>query len=190
LNQVVALRGQVACEVWILRRLKELRQVSIVQPGKFHPVPGNETLEYQISPDSGLMRVRRRKKVPTPEEQQRTPTTRVLGIIDDEEAHARGAVPAYYRTISTCKVTFTCLGCKQTVTQERLPGSTLRYCSDTRQGEARRGEIGGLLLLELPNGPRIVKTDECRQKHGAGKVSAISTMFCHLAGQPRKPQHQ
>ncbi len=117
---------------------EELSQVSTVRPKVFHPVAESETLEYLIDPDEGLLRVRRRKRVPTPEEQQRQPISRVLGIIGNEEARERGAVPAYHRTISTRKVTFTCQGCKQTVTQERLPGPTPRYCSNTCQSESRR----------------------------------------------------
>jgi hypothetical protein len=117
---------------------EDLSQASTVRPKVFHPVPENETLEYLINPDEGLLRVRRRIRVPTPEEQQRRPITRVLGIIGDEEARERGAAPAYHRTISTRKVTFTCQGCKQTVTQERLPGPTPRYCSNTCQSESRR----------------------------------------------------
>ena len=109
-----------------------------VEPLKFHLVPANETLEYLIDPDARLLRVRRRSVIPSPVSKPREASQLVLGIIGDEEARQRGAAPAYHRTISTRKVSFTCQGCKQTVTQERLPGPTPRYCSDTCQGEARR----------------------------------------------------
>jgi hypothetical protein len=108
-----------------------------IRPGQWHPVPGNEQLEYFIDPDAQQLRVRRHRVIPQPQEQQRTPTKLVLGIVGDE-GRARGAGPAYHRTISTRPVTFICRNCKQEVTQERLPGPTPRYCSDACQGEAKR----------------------------------------------------
>ncbi|HKO23200.1 MAG TPA: hypothetical protein VJY65_00510 [Chloroflexota bacterium] len=46
--------------------------------------------------------------------------------------------PVYRRTIQTRAVTFTCQQCGQTVTQQRYPGPTPRYCTAWCQRLATR----------------------------------------------------
>src|ERR687883_2137723 len=51
--------------------------------------------------------------------------------------------PAFVRDWRTRPVSFTCMGCGQTITQERFPGPTPRYCSpgcQARATEERRRE--------------------------------------------------
>jgi hypothetical protein len=46
------------------------------------------------------------------------------------------STPAFSRTWTTRPATFTCMGCGQTVTQERYPGPTPSYCSPGCQSQA------------------------------------------------------
>ena len=52
----------------------------------------------------------------------------------------RGKQPrtAYSRTLTTRQVTFTCQQCGKTVSQQRFPGPSPRYCGDTCKQEATR----------------------------------------------------
>ena len=109
----------------------------LVSEDQWHPVPGDDHLEYRIDSDAQQLRVRRQRVIPQPQEQQRTPITLVLGVVGDE-GRAQGAGPAYHRTITSRPITFVCRGCKQEVTQERLPGPTPRYCSDGCRDEVTR----------------------------------------------------
>lgn len=65
-------------------------------------------------------------------EQQHSHTIQIVG---NAEAKRRGQPPAYSRTVSTRLVTFTCIVCEQTVTQQRYPGHTPLYCSDACKEE-------------------------------------------------------
>ncbi|HEX7736494.1 MAG TPA: hypothetical protein VF458_16715, partial [Ktedonobacteraceae bacterium] len=62
----------------------------------------------------------------------------VVYVIGSEEAKGRGQQPAYSREVFTREVTFTCVVCKQTVTQQRYPGNPPLYCSDACKGERQR----------------------------------------------------
>jgi len=107
------------------------------RPGQWQQVPGNTLLEYLVDPEAMQLRVRRHHLVPEKWE-ERIPSSRVLEIVGDAAAHERGAPPAYQRTIRTRLITFTCAGCRQTVTQQCFPGPAPRYCSETCREEARR----------------------------------------------------
>lgn len=106
-------------------------------PGQWQQVPGHTLLEYLVDPEELQLRVRRRHLIPE-KQQERAPASQVIEIVGDAAAHQRGATPAYQRTIHTRPVTFTCTGCRQTVTQQLFPGPTPRYCSETCREEARR----------------------------------------------------
>src|SRR5260370_40904726 len=53
------------------------------------------------------------------------------------KAHAHPRV-AYQRMISTRQVTFVCIICGKTVTQQRYPGRSPSYCNETCEQEGRR----------------------------------------------------
>lgn len=65
-------------------------------------------------------------------EQRKSHTVQVVG---NAEARARGQQAAYSRQVFTRPITFTCIVCEQTVTQQRYPGHTPLYCSDACQEE-------------------------------------------------------
>jgi hypothetical protein len=69
------------------------------------------------------------------------PRSHVVEVVGSEEAKERGQQPAYTRTVSTREITFTCMVCKQTVTQQRYPGHTPLYCSDGCKGERQQEQI-------------------------------------------------
>jgi hypothetical protein len=48
--------------------------------------------------------------------------------------------PVYRRTITTRPVTFTCVRCAQTVTQQRFPGPVPRYCGPWCQRQAQQAQ--------------------------------------------------
>jgi hypothetical protein len=59
----------------------------------------------------------------------------VVDVIGSAEAKVRGQEPAYHREVWTRPITFTCVVCGDTVTQQRYPGHTPLYCSDTCKEE-------------------------------------------------------
>src|ERR671939_93910 len=69
--------------------------------------------------------------------------SKVVEVFGDQQAKdARSYLyPAYRRTIHRRSVTFTCIGCGKTVTQERFPSPTPSYCSEICRMEARRKTI-------------------------------------------------
>lgn len=60
------------------------------------------------------------------------------------------------REVLTRPVTFTCVVCGETVTQERFPAPPPKYCSDECRGESRRQKQRALMQSR-------------RSKHPAGK---------------------
>ena len=58
------------------------------------------------------------------------PRSHVVEVIGGSEAKERGQQPAYSREVFTKLVTFTCIVCGDTVTQQRYPGHTPLYCSE------------------------------------------------------------
>ncbi len=74
-------------------------------------------------------------------EDQGEEQSQFVDVYGDQFARARkNALPAYQRIIHTRPVTFTCMKCNQTVTQQRYPGRTPLYCSDICAGEAERAK--------------------------------------------------
>jgi hypothetical protein len=65
----------------------------------------------------------------------REQTIEIFGNLADVLPYTQ---PVYRRTVQTRSVTFTCQRCGQTVTQQRFPGPTPRYCGDWCRGQARR----------------------------------------------------
>jgi len=63
---------------------------------------------------------------------------RVVEIFGDLAAVLPYTQPVYRRIIETRPVTFTCAGCARTVTQQRFPGPTPRYCGDWCRDQAQR----------------------------------------------------
>lgn len=59
----------------------------------------------------------------------------VFGALADVRPYDK---PVYTRTIATRPVTFTCEHCTRTVTQQRFPGPTPRYCGDWCRRQAQR----------------------------------------------------
>lgn len=59
--------------------------------------------------------------------------SKTVAVYGDHLAKEKNAIPAYERTLRTRPVTFTCTTCDKTVTQERYPGRTPLYCSETCQ---------------------------------------------------------
>ncbi len=77
--------------------------------------------------------------------------SQIINVYGDK--YASRTMPAYQRQVSTRPVTFQCIVCKQTVTQERFPGPTPKYCSDACAASA----------LEARNEERVRKQREKRQ---------------------------
>jgi hypothetical protein len=73
------------------------------------------------------------------------------------DKYANRTSPAYLRQVSTRPVTFQCTVCKQTVTQERFPGPTPKYCSEDCAASA----------LQAKNEERVHKQREKRQAESA-----------------------
>lgn len=69
----------------------------------------------------------------------------IVEVVGSEEAKVRGQQPAYRRLVFTRPVTFTCIVCGETVTQERYPGHKPLYCSEgcreDRQRERTRERV-------------------------------------------------
>ena len=59
----------------------------------------------------------------------------IVEVVGSAEAKERGQQPAYSREVFTRPVTFTCIVCGETVTQQRYPGHTPLYCSDACKDE-------------------------------------------------------
>lgn len=95
-------------------------------------------LEAAVDPDAKLLRVRRQRKVGSAQEQHWAAETQRVAVIGDEEAHVRGAAPAFQRTRRTREMTFTCAWCRQAATQHRYPSPKPMYCSKTCEQEAQR----------------------------------------------------
>ena len=55
------------------------------------------------------------------------PRSHVVEVIGGSEAKERGQQPAYSREVFTREVTFTCIVCGDTVTQQRFPVSLPRF---------------------------------------------------------------
>ena len=73
------------------------------------------------------------------EEDQDEEQSQFVDVYGDQFARARkNALPAYQRIIHTRPITFTCIKCKQQVTQQRYPGRTPLYCGDICADEAER----------------------------------------------------
>jgi len=66
------------------------------------------------------------------------PQRRVVEIFGDLADVLPYTQPVYCRTIATRLVTFTCAGCRRTVTQQRFPGPVPRYCGDWCRYQAQR----------------------------------------------------
>lgn len=65
--------------------------------------------------------------------------SKLVNVYGDKFAKARPhPYVAYQRMISTHEVTFVCAVCGKTVTQQRYPGRSPRYCSDSCEEEGRR----------------------------------------------------
>ena len=73
------------------------------------------------------------------------PRSHVVEVIGGSEAKERGQQPAYSREVFTREVTFTCIVCGDTVTQQRYTGHTPLYCSqgckDERVAEKTRERV-------------------------------------------------
>jgi hypothetical protein len=54
----------------------------------------------------------------------------VVEVVGNDGAKERGQQAAYSREVFTRPVTFTCIVCQETVTQQRYPGHTPLYCSE------------------------------------------------------------
>lgn len=65
--------------------------------------------------------------------------SKLVNVYGDKfaKAHPHPQV-AYQRMMSTSQVTFVCAMCRQTVTLQRYPGRSPRYCSDPCEQEGRR----------------------------------------------------
>lgn len=77
----------------------------------------------------------RAEKEPFPVQEEQAKRISVYG---DKQAKEKNAVPAYGRIVYRRSVTFTCQRCSTTVTEQRFPGPTPRYCSEACANEARR----------------------------------------------------
>jgi len=106
---------------------------------------------------------------PTPPVQQ---TVEIFGDLADVLPYTQ---PVYRRTIQTRPVTFTCHYCERTVTQQRFPGPTPRYCRDWCRYQAQRAgtRTGPALPRPTPRPqprprglthPTNTGTSTCRQR--------------------------
>lgn len=68
-------------------------------------------------------------------DQPREQTVEVFGDLADVLPYTQ---PVYRRTVRTRSVTFTCQRCGRSVTQQRFPGPTPRYCGDPCRDHAQR----------------------------------------------------
>ena len=65
--------------------------------------------------------------------------SKLVNVYGDKFAKARPHPQvAFQRMISSHEVTFVCAVCEKTVTQQRYPGRSPRYCSDPCEDEGRR----------------------------------------------------
>ena len=65
--------------------------------------------------------------------------SKLVNVYGDKFAKARPHPQvAYQRMIGTSQVTFVCTVCGKTVTQQRYPGRSPRYCSAPCEEEGRR----------------------------------------------------
>ncbi len=71
------------------------------------------------------------------------PQRRMVEIFGDLADVLPYTQPVYCRTIETRLVTFTCAECTRTVTQQRFPGPTPRYCGDWCRYQAQRARTRG-----------------------------------------------
>ncbi len=92
-----------------------------------------------------------------------TGDSQIISVYGDK--HASRTVPAYLRQVSTRPVTFTCEMCKQTVTQQRYPGPTPKYCS----------EVCAQNAVEARNEERVRKQREKRQMLAAQRKDQKTT---------------
>lgn len=70
--------------------------------------------------------------------QAELPRCHMVEVVGNREAHERGQQPAYSREVWTREITFTCIGCRKTVTQQRYPGRIPLYCGDGCKNEVQR----------------------------------------------------
>lgn len=115
--------------------LAEFPQFRAWLPWRWHLVPQTK-LEVWVDPTAGQVRVRRHQQSGAGE--RRPKVSQRIAVIGDAEAQERQAAPAYYRTVQTRPVAFTCASCGQALMQERYPGPRPRYCSETCEREAQR----------------------------------------------------
>jgi hypothetical protein len=64
--------------------------------------------------------------------------SKTIKVYGNKYAKEKNSIPAYERVLHTRAVTFTCQRCGTTVTEQRFPGPTPRYCSEVCAQEARR----------------------------------------------------
>jgi len=65
--------------------------------------------------------------------------SKLVNVYGDTFARARPHPQvAFQRMISTHEVTFVCAVCGKTVTQQRYPGRSPRYCNDSCEEDGRR----------------------------------------------------
>lgn len=74
-----------------------------------------------------------------------TRQSHIIEVVGNSEAKGRGRQAAYSREVFTRPVTFTCIVCSKTVTQQRYPSHTPLYCSEgcreARQRERTRERV-------------------------------------------------
>jgi|SRR5579883_795647 hypothetical protein len=93
--------------------------------------PGNAEQQLAVTPA---------QKGGVGEEAPSGPQQRVLEIFGALADVLPYDQPVYRRTITTRPVTFTCVRCAQTVTQQRFPGPVPRYCGPWCQRQAQQAQ--------------------------------------------------
>lgn len=119
------------------------RPPSVAQPG---PVPTNDAASIPhvvAESESGITLDELPASHDLVECQDGQHQTKVYVVYGSKEARERGATPAYTRKVSTKAVTFCCIICGTTTTQQCYPGQIPRYCRNEackREGGRRRVE--------------------------------------------------
>jgi hypothetical protein len=96
---------------------------------------GNEEVQLGVTtgPNRGAEAAARPDEEPAPHQR----VVEIFGALADVLPYDQ---PVYRRTITTRLVTFTCVRCTRTVTQQRFPGPVPCYCSAWCRGQAQRAQ--------------------------------------------------
>jgi len=96
---------------------------------------GNEEVQLGVTagPHRGAAAAARPDEKPAPHQR----VVEIFGALADVLPYDQ---PVYRRTITTRLVTFTCVRCARTVTQQHFPGPVPRYCGAWCRRQAQRAQ--------------------------------------------------